>query len=502
MPSKVYSCAVSGVDAYPVEIEVDLLSGLPRFTVVGLPDAAVQESKERVRSAIVNSGGKFPQMRKIVNLAPADVRKCGPSFDLPIAVGLLMESEQVPVVNNMRAAFLGELALDGSLRSVPGTLSAAMLAEECGFGAIFVPAVNAKEALLGTALDVFPVNHLKDLIAHLRGEIFLIPAQPTSPPLNGATFVPKSCFLRGRKEAIRAMTIAASGGHHVLLSGSPGCGKTMTARQLPRLLPPLAEKEKVELTKIYSAAGLLKPEQPLIIDRPFRSVHHTASVISLIGGGHPVRPGEITLAHRGVLFLDELTEFPRSILESLRQPLESRTITISRSSGAFSFPSRFMLVGAMNPCPCGYYQDPQKKCICTSRERLKYQKKLSGPFLDRMDLFLKMQPISYQELHDDNWIPADTCLGMIRGARETQQKRYKSSMLLNSDLLVRNLAKHCPLTTNAENLLRKTMEDNHLSARAYARILKVSRTVADMLGDEIIQEHHLLEALQFRLGAD
>ncbi len=411
MPSKVYSCATSGIDAYPVEIEVDLLNGLPRFTVVGLPDAAVQESKERVRSAIVNSGCKFPQVRKVVNLAPADVRKCGPAFDLPIAVGLLMESGQVPGEQMKIATFLGELALDGSLRPITGVLAAAMLAEECGFEAIFVPAENAKEALLGTSLQVFPVEHLRDLIAHLRGEIFLMPAAPLGASLNGQASVARECLLRGNKTALRAMAIAASGGHHVLLSGSPGCGKTLVARQLPRLLPPLSKKEQIELTRIYSGAGILKPGQPLITERPFRMVHHTASVSSLIGGGNPIRPGEVTLAHRGVLFLDELTEFARASLECLRQPLEDRAVTIARAKGTERFPARFTLIAAMNPCPCGFHQDPKKKCSCTSSERIKYQKKLSGPFLDRMDIILSMQPKTFDELHHDNWVPASVFFG-------------------------------------------------------------------------------------------
>ena len=353
--------------------------------------------------------------------------------------------------------------------------------------------------MLGTSLTVFGVRHLGELIAHLRGEVFIGPATPGMALLNGSSSAPAPLFLRGRPEAIRAMTIAASGSHHALLSGSPGCGKTLIAKQLPKLLPPLSKKEQIELTQIYGAAGLLKSEQPLVTTRPFRAVHHTASVTSLIGGGIPVRPGEITLAHRGVLFLDELTEFPRSVLESLRQPLESRAVTISRSQGSYTFPARFTLISAMNPCPCGFFHDPHKKCICTSRERLKYQKKLSGPFLDRIDLFLNLKPLSYQELYDDNWIPVEPCLDVICLARAIQAKRYKSSVLLNSDLSVRKLSKYCALTNSAEKLLRATMIDYHLSARAYSRLLKVARTIADMQNNDVIHEHHLLEAIQLRL---
>lgn len=498
MPSKIHSCAVAGITAYPVEIEVDLLSGLPRFTVVGLPDAAVQESKERVRSAIHNSGCKFPAMRKVVNLAPADVRKCGPSFDLPIAIGLLMESEQVPRVKAEGAIFLGELALDGSLRPVPGTLSAALLAEEYGFKSIFVPEINAKEALLGTKITVYPVEHLKDLIAHLRGEVFLAPADPPPAHLNGAASVNKCLYLRGQKGALRTMSIAASGGHNVLLSGSPGCGKTMAARQLPRLLPPLTKKEQIELTQIYSAAGLLKAKKPLVTERPFRSVHHTASLIALIGGGSPIRPGEITLAHRGVLFLDELTEFNRSVLESLRQPLEDHEITISRSKGPIRYPAKFTLVGAMNPCPCGYAGNNIKKCTCTSAEKLKYQKKLSGPFLDRIDLCLEMNPVPLDDLKSGSWFPINSFLEQIQLARAMQEKRFRSSVKLNCDISIRGLNKFCHLNPETEKLLNQTVKNHYLSARGFSRVLKVSRTIADMEGSDKIKERHLLEALLYR----
>jgi magnesium chelatase family protein len=500
MPSKIYSCATSGIEAYPVEIEVDLLQGLPRFTVVGLPDAAVQESKERVRSAIVNSGGKFPAVRKVVNLAPADVRKCGPSFDLPIAVGMLLESLQVPDKKTKEAFFMGELALDGSLRPVPGVVSAALLAEQNGFKAIYVPAKNATQALLGANLRVYPVEHLRDLIDHLRGASLLCPAIPGQGELNGAADVSRCIYLRGQEAALQSITVAASGGHNVLFSGSPGCGKTMTARQLKKLLPPLSHKEQIELTQIYSTAGLLHNDQPLITERPFRSVHHTASLISLIGGGMPVRPGEITLAHRGVLFLDELTEFKRPILESLRQPLEDRVITISRAKGAYRFPARFTLIGAMNPCPCGYIGHDKKKCSCTSIEKLKYCKKLSGPFLDRIDIRHKMRPIPIKDLGHDNWFPLETFLGQVEIARAMQQKRFKSSVKLNSDILGREVNKFCVLSRAAESYLHDQLQNETVSARGYTRILKIARTVADMCGDEVIKEPHIFEALQFRLG--
>lgn len=499
MPSKINSCAVSGIAAYPVEIEVDLLSGLPRFTVVGLPDAAVQESKERVRSAIHNSGGKFPTMRKVVNLAPADVKKCGPSFDLPIAIGLLMESEQVPDDQVKGALFLGELALDGSLRPIPGALSAALLAEEYGFKSIFVPEINAKEALLGTGITVYPVEHLKDLIAHLRGEVFLAPAAPVRATLNGASSADRCLYLSGQKGALRAMSIAASGGHNVLLSGSPGCGKTMAARQLPRLLPPLSKKEQIELTQIYSAAGLLKAGQPLITERPFRSVHHTASLIALIGGGSPIRPGEITLAHRGVLFLDELTEFSRPVLESLRQPLEDHEITISRANGPIRYPAKFTLVGAMNLCPCGYAGNDKKKCTCSSQEKLKYQKKMSGPFLDRIDLCLEMNPVPLDDLKSGSWSPINSFLDQIKLARSMQEKRFRFSLKLNCDISVRELNKFCHLNPETEKLLNQTVKNHYLSARGYSRVLKVARTISDMEGSENIKENHLLEAFQYRL---
>ncbi|MFH1382015.1 MAG: YifB family Mg chelatase-like AAA ATPase [Chloroflexota bacterium] len=501
MLAKVRTCATVGLDGAIVEVEVDISPGLPVFTIVGLPDAAVQEARERVRAAVRNSGYTFPMKRVVVNLAPADLKKAGPAYDLPIAVGILLSSEQVSA-DVSQTILLGELSLDGSLRHTNGVLPMVAVAYEQGFSNVIVPQADAREASLVGGVKVTAFDSLAQLASYLRGEIPPPEPQPgeletSSPSISPATDL---AYIKGQEHVKRALEVAAAGGHNMIMMGPPGSGKTLLARALPSILPPMSNEEAIEVTKIYSVSGLLPADTSLIRQRPFRAPHYTISNAGLVGGGHWPKPGEISLSHRGVLFLDELPEFGHSLLETLRQPLEDKVITISRANGSVMFPANFMLIGAMNPCPCGYAGDPFRQCTCPPSLVSRYQRRISGPFLDRVDIFVEVPHIDYEKLADDRLgEPSAKAQARVKAARDHQLERLAGTKLTcNAEMTATEVRDLCRVEDSAQSILKMAMTQLALSARAFHRILKLGRTIADLDDSDVIKAQHLAEAIQYR----
>ena len=534
MLAKIYSAVNEGLDSHLVEVETDVSTGFPAFEIVGLPDKAVSEAKERVRSAIVNSGFKFlpgNKKRLIVNLAPADIKKEGSVYDLPIALGILFASGQISLdevrphqdlisqptsqTSQVQPArelikkslFVGELSLDGKPRHTRGVLPMVILAKKKGLKNIYIPKHNAEEASLVDGVNVYLLNSLKDLLFHLSNQQEIAPFKSTQDwkkNLSKIQYEYDFKYIKGQEFIKRALEIAAAGGHNVLMIGAPGSGKTLLARAMPSILPLMNKEEILEVTKIYSVAGLLKQNEYLKNKRPFRSPHHTTSDVAMVGGGQVPHPGEVSLSHRGVLFLDELAHFRRTTLESLRQPLEDGEIFISRARGSVSYPAKFILVASMNPCPCGYYNDSEKECKCGAGEIIRYRRKISGPFLDRIDLHLDVPRVKIDKLMDEEVAESSEKIRKrIEKARYAQNKRFKNSKTMtNSEMTITQIKKICQLGEASEKLLKDALEKFILSARAYHRILKVARTIADLAESDIIKTEHIAESIQYRTKID
>ena len=497
MISSVLTMGINGIEAYAISCECLVTNGLPAFEIVGLPDAAVKEARERVRGAAKTSGFKFPTSRITVNLSPANLKKSGSHYDLPILVGLLQAMSMVRV-QEVRCAFLGELGLDGRIRPVPGVLPMALGAKKAGVQRLYVPEENAAEATLAEGAEVIPVSNVVQLVSALNGECVIEP-QPLWVPEKQNVPLPDFKDVMGQEAAKRALEIAAAGGHNVLLIGPPGSGKSMLSKRLPSILPDMTREEALEVSKIYSVLGLLTSDRPLVTHRPFRSPHHTVSNAGLAGGGSTPRPGEISMAHKGVLFLDEFPEFRKDTLELMRQPLEDGVVTISRSSGTVTFPAEHMLVCAMNPCRCGWYGDPRGRCKCTPFSVENYRSRISGPMLDRIDIIVEVPAVPYEDLQNRRETePSSEVKKRVDAARAFQRQRFGNGSMCNARMGPAELRQHCALDEGANMLLKNAFERLGMTARSYDRVVKVARTIADLQGSEVITFDHVAEAINYR----